>query len=116
MSGNEGRVPARARNGSGHRSVSKLPMFADVHVATPQPKKSVSSVQIGQPSANAAASIGQSSGSRAASLQICDQVLTWRGGRQRARNYSCPAAFNSVPNVASDITSVSGLLLNATAP
>jgi hypothetical protein len=33
-------------------------------VATPHPKKSVSSVQMGQPSANAAARIGQSSGSR----------------------------------------------------
>jgi len=40
---------------------------SDVHVATPHPKKSVSSVQIGQPIANAEARIGQSSGSRAAS-------------------------------------------------
>jgi hypothetical protein len=39
---------------------------SDVHVATPQPKKSVSSVQIGQPRARAAASMGQSSGSRRA--------------------------------------------------
>jgi len=40
-------------------------MLADVHVAAPQPKKSVSSVQIGQPRDKAAARIGQSSGSRA---------------------------------------------------
>jgi hypothetical protein len=41
-----------------------LPMLADVHVATPQPTKSVSSVQIGQPRARAAARMDQSSGSR----------------------------------------------------
>jgi hypothetical protein len=34
----------------------------EVHGATPHPKKSVSSVQIGQRSANAEAGIGQSSG------------------------------------------------------
>ena len=38
-------------------------MRLEVHVATPQPKKSVSSVQIGQSSAKAVARIGQSSGS-----------------------------------------------------
>jgi len=43
-------------------------MLLDVQVATPQPKKSVSSVQIGQPRARAVARIGQSSGSRAPSL------------------------------------------------
>jgi hypothetical protein len=46
----------------------KLSMLLDFQVATPQPKKSVSSVQIGQPRASAAARIGQSSGSRAPSL------------------------------------------------
>ena len=39
-------------------------MLAVVHVATPAPKKSVSSVQIGQSAASAHASTGQSSGSR----------------------------------------------------
>ena len=37
-----------------------------VQVGIPHPKKSVSSVQIGQPIANDAASMGQSSGSRSA--------------------------------------------------
>lgn len=40
---------------------------SEVHVATPQPKKSVSSVQIGHRSASAQASMGQSSGSSRAS-------------------------------------------------
>lgn len=58
---------ATAEPAAGHYGVRKLSMLADVQVATPQPKKSVSSVQIGQPSAKAAARIGQSSGSRDAS-------------------------------------------------
>ena len=45
-------------------TVRNIPMRLDVQVATPQPKKSVSSIQIGHASANAAARIGQSSGSR----------------------------------------------------
>src|ERR1700733_11110856 len=42
----------------------KLSTRAEVQVATPHPKKSVSSVHIGHASANATASTGQSSGSR----------------------------------------------------
>lgn len=57
-------------------------------------------------------------------LQLHDRfsVLMFRNIRIRelpgkARpDQSCPAAFNSAPNVASDMTSVSGWLLNATAP
>ena len=39
----------------------------EVHVATPHPKKSVSSVQIGHPKVSAVAKTGQSSGSRRSS-------------------------------------------------
>lgn len=42
----------------------KMSMLPDVQVATPHPKKSVSSVHMGHPRARAAARIGQSSGSR----------------------------------------------------
>ena len=52
---------------SGIHSRRNIKTRSDVHVATPHPKKSVSSVQIGQPTANAEARTGQSSGSRVAS-------------------------------------------------
>jgi hypothetical protein len=42
----------------------KLAILAELQVATPQPRKSVSPVQIGQSRASAAARTGQSSGSR----------------------------------------------------
>lgn len=55
-------------------------MLADVHVATPQPKKSVS-VQIGQSSAKAAVRIGQSSGSRDA-----NRFRTWIQTQRKRRD------------------------------
>lgn len=60
-----------ADSGTGHPSCSAAfarynSIRSVVQVATPQPKQSVSSVQIGQSSASAAARMGQSSSSRRA--------------------------------------------------
>jgi hypothetical protein len=64
----------RNRRGAGLENLTipislrkKISMLPEVYVATPQPKKSASSVQIGQPRAKAVARIGQSSGARASS-------------------------------------------------
>ena len=53
-------------------------MRLDVHVATPQPKKSVSSVQMGQPTARAAGRIGQILAPRTSALPVIALLVTGR--------------------------------------
>ncbi len=73
-------------------------MLADVHVATPQPKKSVSSVQIGQPRASAGREDGPVFGIACAEplprfgLEVAVEILTdnraKRGhGPQRGKSF-----------------------------
>lgn len=80
-------------------------MVAEVHVATPHPMKSVSSVQIGHASARAAARMGQSSGSRVpsrcrASALNRDETRGQRWPRSGNGRENCHCLAGSLPRFA----------------